>query len=432
MVREQRVCLRRLSGGLRCEEVRFGRFLGHGAVTLPRIIASWSEGLAAAVEGRHVLALQDTSEVKFVTNEDHRRGLGKVKKGNTHGVLLHPMLALDADSGVVLGLTGGQIWTRGPEELIPHAKRFLSEKESRRWVETAQQAKSVLRQATMVTFIADRESDFYALWANVPQARFHALSRVMHDRALAGGGTLAQVVAASPVREQREIELREQPGRSARKVVLSLRFGHAEIRRPRNTLDRDAPASLELRWVDVVEDKPPQGEEAVHWRLLTTHAIDDGAQAWQVIDWYKQRWVIEQFFRTLKLQGFNIEESQLQSAERLTNLVAIAVKAAAIVLQLVQTRDEDRGQTAKSVFSSPEIETLAAVEIKYTVNSKSIAGRNPYPSRSLAWASWIIARLGGWNGYPKAKPPGPITFYHGLQKLRTLAQGWALRDMCMP
>ena len=98
MVAGKDVCLRRLSKGVRAQEVRFNRFLGNDKVTTARIIESWSEGTAAAAEGRHVLAIQDTSEINFATTAQRRRGLGEIGKGNIHGVLLHPMLAVDAET----------------------------------------------------------------------------------------------------------------------------------------------------------------------------------------------------------------------------------------------------------------------------------------------------------------------------------------------
>ncbi|MGL3105893.1 hypothetical protein [Bradyrhizobium sp. BR 1432] len=87
MVVGKTVCLRQLSRGNRALEVRFNRFLGHDKVTVERIIESWSESTVAAVEGRHVLAIQDTSEIHFNTTPQRRRGLGEIGKGNNHGVL---------------------------------------------------------------------------------------------------------------------------------------------------------------------------------------------------------------------------------------------------------------------------------------------------------------------------------------------------------
>ena len=128
MVAGKDVCLRRLSKGDRALEVRFNRFLGHDKVTPERIIESWSDSTVAAVEGRHVLAIQDTSEIHFNTTARRRRGLGEIGKGNHHGVLLHPMLAVDADNGVCLGLLSGEVWTRQGRRTVSHDNRDPSDR----------------------------------------------------------------------------------------------------------------------------------------------------------------------------------------------------------------------------------------------------------------------------------------------------------------
>jgi len=430
IVLRQTVCLRQLAEGDHSQEIRFGRFLNNGAVSVEEIIAGWSQETRSAVEGRHVLALQDTSEIKFATTPDNRRELGKIKKGNCFGLLLHPMLALDADSGTCLGLVGGTVWTRGDEELPPHAERPLNEKESRRWVETAEAAKPVLSAAARVTAIADREGDFFMMWARLPDRRFDLLSRVMHDHALVGGSTLRHIVEAAAFCDTQTIELRERTDRPARQATLCLRFGQTTIRRPQNLREEGLPDGVALSWVEVVEPAAPDGAEPLHWLLLTTHWLASPADAWQIVGWYKQRWMIEQFFRVMKTQGFRIEDSQLQLAARLQKLVAIAAKAAAIVMQLVQARSGGDPQPASLAFSPQEIDTLAALEQRF--KGKTKLQSNPHPKASMSWAAWIIAKLGGWNGYASSKPPGPITFFNGLKYFRTLAEGWALRDMYMP
>lgn len=430
MVLHETVCVRRLACGNHSDEIRFGRFLGNEAVTVERVIESWSEQTRLAVDGRHVLALQDTSEIKFPTTEAERRDLGKIKKGNCWGLPLHAMLAVDADRGSCLGLVGGLVWTRGTEELPPHAGRLLSEKESRRWVDTAEAGKDVLSRASMVTFIGDRESDIYPLWAGVPEGSFHVLSRVMHDRGLVGGGTLREALQNTAFLDTQVIELQERANRPARQAKLCMRFGEATIRRPKNLREKELAKGVTLRWVEVVETAAPAGVEPIHWLLLTTHAVNSVAQAWQIAAWYKQRWIIEQFFRVLKTQGLKIEDSQLQSASRLEKLVAIAAKAAVIVMQLVQARDGRDDQPASLVFLPNEISTLTALEKRF--KGKTRLQSNPYPVNSLAWAAWIIAKLGGWNGYASSKPPGPITFYNGFAYFRACADGWAMRDVYMP
>ena len=179
----------------------------------------------------------------------------------------------------------------------------------------------------------------------------------------------------------------------------------------------------------MIERDPPTGVEPVHWRLLTTHGVADPAAAWQIVGWYRQRWTIEQMFRLMKTQGLRLETSQLADAAGLIKLAIVAAKAATVILQLTQARDGTTGEPACLVFTEPEQVALDAVQAR--LEGKA-APRNPHRARSLAWAGWIIARLGGWDGHPSSRSPGPITFCRGLQYFRAIAEGWTLRDVCMP
>jgi len=437
MVARKTVCLRRL-GGSRGGELQAGRFFANPKVTTAKIVEGWNRLTGAAVTGRHVLAIQDTTEVKFPTQAQRRRGLGPVKQGNTYGVLVHAMIGVDAVSHACFGLVGGEVWTRPGVVTEHHRDRPLSARESRRWLETAEQAKQVLACAAMVTVVDDREGDIYSKWACVPQAGFHLLTRAMVDRRLAGtatgSATLFTAAAAFPVAGTRTIDLpARQPDRAKRTAAVELRFGEVEIRRPRNERDRTLAATVRLRLVEVRESEPPAGVEPLHWRLLTTHEVADVAAAWQIVAWYQARWTIEQLFRVMKSQGLQLEDSQLASADRLVKLAAAATKAACIDLQLVQERDGKHQLPASAVFAEPEIVTLEA--LSPTLEGKTERQKNPHPVRSLARASWVIARLGGWNCY--YKPPGPITFRRGMEQFYAIHRGRLLvtsteRDVRIP
>lgn len=427
-------CLRRLAQGTETLEIRFGRLLRNQAVTVERIFEAGSEETARTVAGRHVLAIQDTSELNYRTSEGHRRGLGVIGKGVGHGLLLHPMIAIDANTSECLGLVAGSIWTRaqtatnGNPAKKHSRKRLLSEKETRHWIETPQRAKSVLQAAAMVTMIADREADSFQRWALVPEANVHVLGRVYHDRKLAEGGTLTTAARSWPVLGTRRLTIREREDRPERETELELRAGSVTILRPQDAREPGLPDKVTLTLIELTEPNPPEGAEPVSWRLLTTHAA--AAAAWQIVDWYRMRWVIEQFFRILKKQGLQIEDSQVETADRLLKLVAVATRVAVITMQLTQARDGNSSLAAALVFSPAEIATLEAVNTSY--GSPTDRRPNPHPQHSLPWAAWIVARLGGWNGRPKARPPGPITFKHGLDILQTMARGWALRDSYTP
>jgi len=413
-------CVRRAAGGHRSQIVRYGRFLANEKVTLQTLLAGWGEQTELAAAGRHVLAIQDTSEINFKTTPERQRGLGEIGKGTGRGVLLHAMLALDAESDACLGLVAGEIWTRQGRVKVSHAKRPLEEKESRRWISTAEQAKDVLHAAAMVTVIDDREGDIYAKWASVAEQNFHLLTRSMHDRALADGKSMYETAADLPIADISTITLMARVNRPERKAKLALRFGHVRLKRPQ-TAARDLPKTVDLTLIEVVECTPPVDAEPLHWYLLTTHDVHHAVHAWQIVNWYKKRWTIEQLFRILKTQGLQLEDSRLETADRLLKLTAIAAKAAAITLQLVQARDGQNAEPASLAFNENQIQVLAALATKYEGRTKLQS--NPHPAKSLAWAAWIIARLGGWDGYPRTKP-GPITMRHGLQYVMGIAQAW--------
>ena len=256
------------------------------------------------------------------------------------------------------------------------------------------------------------------------------LGRIHHDRSLVGGGTLTTIARQWPLVGTRRMTLRERPGRPEREARLELRFGVVASARPRDASAPTLPAQVTLSLIELTEPDPPQGSEPITWRLLTTHTVANTNAAWQIVDWYRARWIIEQLLRLLKKQGLRLEDSQVESAERLLKLIAIAAHAAAVTLQLLQARDGRSGEPACVALTADELGTLDALHTQHS--GRTSRQQNPHPRRSLAWAAWLIARLGGWDGYPSSRPPVPITLKIGIDKLRLLAQGWGLRNVCMP
>ena len=245
--------------------------------------------------------------------------------------------------------------------------------------------------------VDDRESDFYAKWVAVPEAGIHMLTRTMQDRRLATGGMLFATAAEFPVAGTRKVELpARDPGKPKRTAVVELRYGEVEICRPRQEPDRSLPKTVRLRVVEAREIDPPADVEPLHWRLLTTHKIVDAAGAWQTLGsspragWYQLRWVIEQLFRVMKSQGLQLEDSQMATAERLVKLAAVAVKAACIDIQLTQERDGKHQLPGSTVFTEPEMDTIEA--LVPTLEGNTDRQKNPHPARSLARATWVVAR----------------------------------------
>ena len=84
----------------------------------------------------------------------------------------------------------------------------------------------------------------------------------------------------------------------------------------------------------------------------------------------------------MKKQGLRLEDSQIETADRLLKLAAIATKAAAITLQLRQARDGTGSEPASTAFTADEAIVLDALDADY--RGKTALQKNPHPPRSLA------------------------------------------------
>jgi Transposase DDE domain len=190
-----------------------------------------------------------------------------------------------------------------------------------------------------VTVVEDREGDIYECFAVKP-AGVEKLVRASQDRLLANGSRLFAAADAWPEAGRMTIELPGIPGRKARQAVVALRFGAVVVSRPKNGKGRETlPESLELNLVEAREIDPPEGEAPAHWRLLTTHAVNDAADARRIVGFYRLRWTIEQLFRATKTKGFDIESLRQQEGGPLEKLVAATIVAAVTVMQLAAERD---------------------------------------------------------------------------------------------
>jgi hypothetical protein len=109
------------------------RLLSNERVTVERLIEGWGQAAAGACGARHVLAIQDLSEVNFGVRAGDRRGLRPIGHGDARGVLLHVMAAVDAEDGALLGLVSGRVWTRPGLVGTPHRQRALADREAAGW-----------------------------------------------------------------------------------------------------------------------------------------------------------------------------------------------------------------------------------------------------------------------------------------------------------
>ena len=395
--------------------MRFTRFLRNRRVRPDEMVASALARTTGLVKGRHILAIQDTTTLR--------------DDGKQRSLNLHPMIAVDAHDGGLLGLVDAVFLNRTGGKKRLCAKRAFAEKESRRWLDATKTAASLAAAgATCVTVVADREGDIYEEFACRP-AETELLIRAHHDRVLEDGGALYGCMDGVPELGRETIDLAANPGRPARQAVLALRARKVTLVRPKRNHPAEAaklPENVTLTLVEAREADPPDAVAPVHWRLLTTHTVTTLADACRITAFYRQRWTIEQMFRVMKTKGFDIEAVRVAEDGPFENLTTATLIAAIQVLQMVRERDGVAGRPLQDALDPEDQPALEA--ICQTLEGKTEKQKNPHPKGSLAYASWVCARLGGWTGY--YGKPGPIVMMQGLQSLKAMLRGWKLgRDV---
>jgi hypothetical protein len=125
----------------------------------------------------------------------------------------------------------------------------------------------------------------------------------------------------------------------------------------------------------------------------------------------------------MKTKGFDIEAVRIAEDGPFENLTTATLIAAIQVLQMVRERDGAAGRPLQDAIDPEDQPALEA--ICQSLEGKTDKQKNPHRKGSLAYASWVCARLGGWTGY--YGKPGPIVMMHGLRSLKAMLRGWKLR-----
>jgi Transposase DDE domain len=382
---------------------------------------------AVRVAGREIIVVQDTSELILGGRRAKANGYGPVGKGGgTRGLLLHAALALDAGNDALLGLVDAQVWNRNKGKVTPRRSRATADKESQRWLSVTAQASAALSNARSITVISDRESDFYEHFAQRP-ANVELIVRSNWNRKIKlKSGAFAKQFAfvdSLPEAARFSVTIPAAPGRKERIAELALRFSPVTLCRPHPSPAPDLPDTICLTMVDVREVSSLHDGEPIHWRLLTTHPVRSPKQARRIVDLYRKRWTIEEYFRTLKSAGFDIEEADIGDPEVMIKFVVAAAVAAVTIMQLVRARDGATEEDLVEAFEPDDQPVLEALSSQLEgVTEKQ---KNPHPKGTLAFAAWVIARLGGWTAY--YGKPGPKVMRLGLEAFRRIKYGTTLR-----
>lgn len=379
----------------------------------------------------------DTTEFSY-SGEAEREGLGDVT-GKGQGFFAHVALGLAAnESRRPYGVVNMECWSRDPDRekrssikgrrLTGNEYARLDNKESDRWLRSVEVVEERVGGRASIVHVMDREADFYALMERLLREGRRFVIRMGKDDRRAAAARVAgakdclrNVLAASPVEAVREVPIsaraastiprkrKTHPARTARTATLLMRATTAVIPRPAYLGDEYAP-SIVLNLVYVQEVLPPEGEEPIDWILATSEPIDGAFDVLQVVDHYRARWTIEEYFRALK-QGCAMEKRQLESLHALTNALAVFLPIASQLLLLRHLARSEPTLPATEVMTTTQLEVL-----------RHFSSRPPGPDPTVREAMQAVAALGG---HVKSKAePGWLVLGRGYEKLLTMTEVW--------
>lgn len=413
------------------------RFLNNERTTETLITNSMSSRCSQAVKGKIVLSIQDSSEINLYNHKQRIKKNDSIGTTNASsgglGFFIHPSFVVDAATCYPYGFSGVKVWNRPAEKQTKHQRRYstlpIEEKESYKWIESSDEAKSCLKDAETVIIVQDREGDIYEQFATVPDEKTHLLIRSRLNRSLVGGEKMWDKLSSAEVSGIYQINI---PGDKRKKQLkrtaeIEVRYCQAEIKKTSCSSVNIAP-SVKLYAVEARE-RGKQGESSICWRLLTSVPVTTQQEALLIIEWYSWRWTIEEVFRILKQEGFNIEASELEAGYSIRKLCLLMLDT---IIKLFQMRiayemPEDEGLPADVCFNKHEQQCLEEQSIR--LEGKTLKQKNPYIPNTLQAATWVIARLGGWKGYASERPPGITTLWIGLRRFYDIFYGYSMQNV---
>lgn len=400
------------------------RFMSNPRVTPKLVLSGHGDATVGRCEREEtVLIAHDTTSFSY-RYDGEREGLGRVQRGNEkskQNFFAHLSLALTADGERrPLGVLGFEPWSRLEEG---------DGTEYQRWERQMRAVSQMSPSLKRAIHLADREADDYEMFWALQRDQLRFVVRCQFNRLLQDGEQttkLRDYFANSPAVVERSVPVNKRapkrcaimskiyPARDGRLARLSVAGATVQLKKP----TKKRPHSIDgvskevtINVVRVWEPEPPQGEEPIEWYLYTSEPVETTEQQLAVVDYYRARWVIEEYIKVIKT-GCEFEKRQLQDYDALINLLAIFLPIAYRMLLLRSEAARAPEQPALNVVSQDELDVLR------------VLGRRKLPEAPTAEDVYLaIAELGGYIKYAKT-PPGWLTLARGFDQLQTLAAGW--------
>lgn len=411
------------------------RFLQTPDVTYEHLIEPHVEQTRTQARAhQQVLLIQDTTEVDYQQHPT-TTGLGPIGNGTHHGYLVQSVLAVVPDSRQVLGLMHQEPFLRQPApQGETRRQREQRERESQVW-ERSVQAIGTPPEGVQWIHVGDRYSDIFSFLSLCRQQQCDFVVRAAQDRCVDllveqadapvpprshHARRAAQEAAPKPqhlfevvpgwsaVGEQ-DVHLEATKQAKARVAHVVISFGCLRLLPPEHQ-QASQVRPLVVWVVRVCEPCPPEGVEALEWVLLTSAPTATLEQAWERVDWYRARWLVEDYHQGLKT-GCSIELRQLQSYEALRRLLGLLAPTAVRLLQLRAVARETPERPASEILPMDLVQMVA------------LLAKVPAAELTAQQCWYTIARCGGYLRRRSSGPPGWKTLWTGWFYIQALLEG---------
>ncbi len=411
------------------------RFLQMPDVSYEKLIGPHvAQTRAQASKQQQVLLIQDTTEVDYQQHPT-TTGLGPIGNGSHHGYLLQSVLAVVPQSREVLGLMHQEPFLRQPAPKgETRREREQRQRESQVW-ERSVEAIGAPPAGVQWIHVGDRSSDIFALLSLIRQQQCDFVVRAAQDRCVdllveqadapvparshhpprAGQAAEAKaqhlfaVVQGWQAQGQQELHLEATKQSKARVAHVVISFGALRLLPPQSQQVSEL-RPLVVWVVRVWEPEPPEGVEGLEWVRLPSVPTATVEQAWQRVDWYRARWIVEDSHQGLKT-GCSIELRQLQSYEALRRLLGLLAPTAVRLLQLRAAARDAPERRASETLPRDLVQVVA------------LLAKVPAASLTAQQCWFTIARYGGYLRRRSGGPPGWKTLWKGWFYIQALLEG---------
>jgi hypothetical protein len=379
------------------------------ALMQPHLHQTREQALSSPV----VLLVQDTTDIDL----SHRRklsGVGQIGNERGRGFFLQTVLAVRPQTREVLGCLAQEPFVRvpAPQGEQRHQRLKREARETDVWMRQIHSIGTPAAGSVWV-HVGDRGADMFPFFQACQTTQTYFLVRAAQNRRVQGNEDELMYsltrTRAFPSQASRPFEVPARHGHQARSTQLQLAFGQLTLLPPRNE-PRASKDPVTVWVIRVWEEQAPDGEEPLEWILLTSVPTTTLAQAWERVDWYQCRWLVEDYHQCLK-SGCRIEERQLQSVDGLMRLLGLLSPLAVRLVQVRALAREEPERPASEVIEP----LMLAVLAQRTGHA---------PATMTIGTFWTeVARLGGYLARAHDGPAGWRTIWKGWLLLQTLLEG---------